>query len=305
MLAGTKLNRLLSAMVIALIAAGCGGDGDGAGDTGEAGDAAESPVDASTAGDVTGTVTFTGDAPDPQPVDMSNEPECAEKYDSPPMSQTVLLNDNGTLRNVFVYVREGLEDLNFPAPQDETLIDQDGCRYIPHVTGMQAGQTLTFRNSDGLLHNINATPSENRPFNFSQPVEMDTDRSLNTPEIMVPIRCDVHGWMSAYVGVVDHPYFAVSNEEGTVELNTLPPGDYVIEAWHERYGTATTNVTVASGETAEISFEFSEEMAGNPVPMRAPIDPHGSHAVSSADHDAHGDADVDAVRSGARASQPE
>ena len=154
--------------------------------------------------------------------------------------------------------------------------------YSPHVLGVQVGQDITLKNSDGLLHNINASPTENRPFNVSQPVNMETNRSFGAAEVMIPLRCDVHGWMTSYVGVVDHPYFAVSGADGSVSLDGLPPGEYVIEAWHEQLGTTSTNVTVATGETAQISFEFTEAMVGSPVPMGEPIDllhPDGHRVV--------------------------
>lgn len=261
-----------------------GGDADDA-DTGgpAAGDEApaESPVDASTAGDISGMVSFTGTVPEMTAVDMSDEPVCADKHASQPMTQEVVVSD-GMLANVFVYVREGLEGMTFPTPSEGARIDQDGCVYHPHVSGVMVGQDLIFENSDGIMHNINATPTENRPFNFSQPVEMETTRTLNTVEVMVPIRCDVHGWMNSYVGVVDHPYYAVSATDGSFDLSTLPPGDYVLEAWHERYGTQTANVTVVTGETAEVSFTFDGSQMGE-VPLGDPIDPHDHHGTPTAD----------------------
>lgn len=268
-----------------LIAAGllwaCGGDaGDAPAEGGsEAAQQVESPVDESTAGDVAGVVSFTGSVPEMAQINMSDEPTCAEKYDTPPTEETVIVAD-GRLQNVFVYVREGLEGLTFPTPSESVTIDQDGCRYIPHVTGVQVGQEVDFENSDGLLHNINATPEANRGFNVSQPVDMTTSRTFSTAEVMVPLRCDVHGWMSAYIGVLSHPYFAVTGEDGSFDLSTLPPGDYVIEAWHERYGTRTANVTVVTGETAEITFEFdAAETAW--VPLGEPLDPHDHRGTAT------------------------
>lgn len=272
---------LLSILVIA----GCGGGGDaGGGGAGGAADAApaESPVDAATAGNIAGMVTFSGAAPMMAEINMGSEESCAARYSTPPMEDSFVSADNGGLANVFVYVKEGLESLSFPTPTAAAVLDQDGCMYSPHVLGVQVGQDITLRNSDGLLHNINASPTENRPFNVSQPVNMETNRSFGVAEVMIPLRCDVHGWMTSYVGVVDHPYFAVSGADGTVSLDGLPPGEYVIEAWHEQLGTATTNVTVATGETAQISFEFTEAMAGSPVPMGEPIDllhPDGHRVV--------------------------
>ena len=250
-----ELRGVVAPTLMLLVMAGCGGgDGGGGGAGGAA--AVENPVDAATAGNIAGSVVFEGDAPSMDDIDMSSESVCAAKHASTPMVQEVVVNSNGTLANVFVYVKEGLESLQFPTPE-AVLLNQDGCVYLPHVLGVMAGQDITIRNSDGLLHNINASPDINRGFNSSQPVNMETTRSFGAAEVMVPLRCDVHGWMNAYVGVLDHPYHSVSNSSGAFNLSTLPPGDYVIEAWHERYGTQTQNVTVSTGETAEVTFTFS------------------------------------------------
>jgi plastocyanin len=183
---------------------------------------------------------------------------------------------------VFVYVKEGLGDRRFATPQDAQVIDQDGCVYHPHVTGVQTGQQVTFRNSDGLLHNINARPTANRAFNISQPQNMDSPpRTFNAARGHDPVRCDVHGWMESFVGVVAHPYFAVTGEDGSFRIENLPPGDYTIEAWHETYGTQTMQVSVAAQQTAETSFTYNAGMAaGAIVPLGTPIDPHGhAHAA--------------------------
>ena len=251
-----ELRGLVWPTLMLLVMAGCGGgDGGGGGDAG-GGAAMEDPVDAATAGNIAGSIVFEGDAPSMAVIDMSQESVCADKHSSTPMIQEVVVNSNGTLANVFVYVKEGLESLQFPTP-GPVVLDQNGCVYLPHVLGVMVGQDITIRNSDGLLHNINASPTVNRGFNSSQPVSMEITRSFGSAEIMVPLRCDVHGWMTAYVGVVDHPKHSVSNGSGAFSLSTLPPGDYVIEAWHERYGTQTQNVTVTTGETTEVTFTFS------------------------------------------------
>jgi hypothetical protein len=252
-----ELRGAVAPALMLLVMAGCGGgDGGGAGGDGGGGAAVENPVDASTAGNIAGSIVFEGTAPTMATINMASEATCAAKHASTPMVQEVVVNDNGTLANVFVYVKEGLESLQFPTP-GPALLNQDGCVYIPHVLGVMVGQDITIRNSDGLLHNINASPMEQRGFNTSQPTNMETTRSFGTVEVMVPLRCDVHGWMNAYVGVLDHPYHSVSNGSGAFSLSRLPPGDYVIEAWHERYGTQTQNVTVTTGQTAEVTFTFS------------------------------------------------
>ena len=276
----TELRRVMTPALVTLLAVGCGGGdggGSGSGDSGGGAAAMESPVDPATAGNVAGTVVFEGDAPAMDAIDMSDEQVCANKHASTPTAEEVVVND-GTLANVFVYVKEGLEGLQFPTP-GPALLDQDGCTYIPHVMGVMTGQDITIRNSDGLLHNINASPTEQRGFNTSQPMNMESTRSFRTAEVMVPVRCDVHGWMNAYIGVLDHPYHSVSGSDGSFDLSTLPPGDYVIEAWHERYGTQTQNVTVATGETAEVTFTFSASMAGAVVPLGEAVDLH-DHGVA-------------------------
>ena len=270
-----EMRGVVAPTLMLLVMAGCGGgDGGGASGGGGGGAAVENPVDAATAGNIAGSVVFEGTAPSMDAIDMSSESVCAAKHASTPMIEEVVVNGNGTLANVFVYVKEGLESLQFPTP-GAVLLDQNGCVYLPHVLGVMAGQDITIKNSDGLLHNINASPAEQRGFNTSQPVAMETTRAFGTAEVMVPLRCDVHGWMNAYIGVLDHPYHSVSNGSGAFSLSTLPPGDYVIEAWHERYGTQTQNVTVTTGQTAEVTFTFSPSMARNAVvPLGAAIDLH-------------------------------
>lgn len=266
-----------------LLAAGCGG-GEGGGDapgTSSAAETVSSPVDPATAGHISATVTLSGTPPAMAPIDMGGEEGCIEGHTTPPVDGSVVAAADGGLANVFVYVKEGLEALNFPAPSQAVVLDQDGCIYHPHVLGIQVGQDLTIRNSDGFLHNINASPSTNRPFNVSQPVVMDTRRTFSAPEVMIPVRCNVHGWMTAYIGVVSHPYHAVSGPDGSVSLDGLPPGDYVVEAWHERYGGTTQNVTVATGETATLAFTFDAGRTAAAVPLGEPLDlmhPHGHRA---------------------------
>jgi hypothetical protein len=131
------------------------------------------------------------------------------------------------------------------------------CRYTPHVFGVRVGQPLDITNSDPTLHNIHATPKNNAEFNQGQPIQgMKTTKTFTTPEVMVPFKCDVHGWMNAYVGVLDHPYFATTGTDGKFSLKSLPPGTYTIEAWHERLGAQTQSVTIGAKETKEVNFTF-------------------------------------------------
>jgi hypothetical protein len=273
-----RSNRITPFLLLsALFALACGDNGDQARGGQDAADHVQ--VDAGTAGQVVGTVSFEGAAPAPRSIDMRAEQACAEKHDGQPVDRPVVVDDDGRLKNVYVYVREGLPSGTWPAADREVELDQDGCLYIPRVLGLQTGQTLVIRNSDGLLHNVNARPTNQRGFNISQPTNMTTNRSFAQPEVMIPVRCDVHGWMAAYIGVQNHPYFAVTPENGEYRIDNLPPGEYVIEAWHEEYGTQTQTVTVAESGEARADFQYSAAMAGAVVPMGDPIDPHDHHAA--------------------------
>jgi plastocyanin len=272
MLEKLERGRLCAALLALVVSVGCGGEGGGAGGAAASGPQ-ESPVDPATAGSVAGTVTFTGTAPAPQPIDMREEPVCADKHATQPTRASVVVGPDGGLANVFVYVKSGpVTDMRFPVSSDRPVLDQDGCIYDPHVVGLQVGQTMVVRNSDAVLHNVNAQPRENRPFNRTQPqAGMEFTHAFTAAEVMIPIRCDVHGWMESYVGVTAHPYNAVTGNAGSFSLDNLPPGDYEVEAWHERYGTLTQNVTVPPSGRAEVTFEFNDRMAGRPVPMGEPL----------------------------------
>ena len=255
--------RNTALLVSMFVIAGCGGgDGGGGGASAGAADAApaESPVDAATAGNVAGMVTFSGTAPMMAEINMNSEAVCAAKHSTTPTEESFVGGENGGLANVFVYVKQGLESLTFPAPASAVVLNQDGCTYRPHVLGVQVGQDITIRNSDGLMHNINASPTENRPFNVSQPVNMETNRSFSTAEVMVPGRCDVHGWMQAFIRVVEEPYYAMSDEAGRFRIDGAPAGDYTLELWHERLGTRETTVRLVNDEISTVRIDYSPEI---------------------------------------------
>ena len=209
-------------------------------------------------GTISGKVKFAGTKPAMPKIDMTEEPKCKAKYQGVPTEETVVVNPNGTLANVFVYVKSGLPaSYTAPAPSGDVTLDQDGCRYHPHVLGILVGQKLAIKNSDGILHNIKAKGVKNRPFNISQPTNMVSERTFTAPEVMVPLECNVHGWMHAWLAVLPHPFFGVSGADGSFTLKGLPPGTYTIEAWHEKYGTQTASVTVAGSETKTADFSFA------------------------------------------------
>jgi plastocyanin len=213
-------------------------------------------VDPAIAATVTGKVTFAGTAPAPAPIKLSADPYC-EKANPGLTTENEVVGKDGAVGNVFVYVKDGLGDRTFPAPSAPVVLDQKGCHYTPHVLGIQVGQPLQIVNSDDTLHNIHGLPKANREFNQGQPIQgMKMTHTFSTKEVMIPFKCDVHAWMNAWIGVLDHPYYAVTSTDGTFSLKGLPPGTYTIEAWHERLGTQTQTVTVGEKETKDVAFTF-------------------------------------------------
>jgi plastocyanin len=221
-------------------------------------------VDESKAGSLAGRVVLEGTAPTNAPVKMSADPFCIGQNPNGATFENVIVT-NGGLENVFVYVKDGLGNYYFDAPTDPVKLDQQACRYRPHVLGVRSGQPLQIVNSDATMHNVHALPNANREFNFGQPIQNQAnERTFTAKEIMVPFKCDVHGWMQAFVGVMDNPYFAVTQDGGKFELKNLPAGTYTIEAWHEKLGTQTQKVTVAEKQAAEMTFTFKvPSAAGN------------------------------------------
>ncbi len=218
---------------------------------------AQNPVDPNTAGSISGTVKFAGTAPKAQKISMGADAYCKTQHATDVVSEEVVVNPNKTLKYVYVYVKSGLGTTKFPAPTEPVVFDQKGCLYTPHVAAVQVGQPLKIRNSDGVLHNVNVRPTKNQGFNMGQPVQgMESDKTFTTPEVMIPVKCDVHPWMHAWIGVQDHPYASVTSDDGSFSLKNLPPGEYEIEAWHEKYGTATQKVTVGAKESKTIEFTF-------------------------------------------------
>ena len=210
------------------------------------------------AGSVTGKVNFTGTAPQMEQVSMAADPVCAGLHSEPVYTETVVANANGTLKNVFVYVKEGLEGQSFPAPTEAVTFDQHGCWYKPHVFGIQVGQPLQIVNSDSTLHNVHSLAEKSKQFNLGMPIQgMKLKKTFENPEVMAKFKCDVHPWMNAYVGILTHPYYSVTGEEGSFEIKNLPAGEYTIEAWHEQYGTQTQKVTVSGEEPVQVEFTFS------------------------------------------------
>ncbi len=209
------------------------------------------------AGSVSGKVSFNGTPPAPSKLDTGADPTCAA-HSPQGVPNEELLVTNGGLQNVFIYVKEGLPaGQTYPAPAVKAVLDQKGCRYVPHVLGLRTGQELEVLNSDPTLHNVHGLPKASKEFNLGMPIQgMKLKRKFDKAEVMVKFKCDVHPWMSAYVGVLDHPFFSVSAADGAFEIKDLPAGTYTLEAWHEKLGTQTAQVTVGDGAAAE-DFTFA------------------------------------------------
>jgi hypothetical protein len=245
-------NFTVLALAALLAAAGCG---SGGGETGRSRVArGTKKVDPATAATIAGTVVFEGTPPRNAPINMASDPACG----STPVTSEAVLVDNGGLQNVFVYIKDDLgSQYAFDVPTEPVTLDQKGCHYTPHVLGLRADQPLQVINSDNTLHNVHAMPETNREFNQGQPVPgMKNTVTFTTPEVLIPFKCDVHSWMHAYIGVVDHPYFAVSGGGGKFELKGVPPGTYTIEAVHEKLGRQAQSVTLGDKDAKTVTFSF-------------------------------------------------
>jgi plastocyanin len=254
-----RLSFRYAPIAACLLTVACGGGTppDQASTTPQAAAADSRPMAEMGHSSVSGRVRFEGAVPPPRPVRMSSDPGCLPAGEGA-TSEALLVGADGGLQNVFVYVKSGLGDARFPVPSTPVLLDQDGCRYTPHVFGVQVGQPVSISNSDRTLHNVHTVPRANAGFNFGQPTGVPAvTRVFNEPEIMVPFKCDVHPWMSAYLGVVPHPFFAVSTADGGFEIAGLPAGTYTLEAWHEELGVQTMEVTVDGTSAAEAAFTFT------------------------------------------------
>lgn len=216
-------------------------------------------VDPVTAATITGRVLVDGALPADQVVRIDGDPKCVELNGARERALGAIVpGDDGTLQNVFVYIKDSLTGRRFPAPSTPVLFDQEKCVYAPRVVGVQVDQPLAIRNSDALMHNIRTGGEINQPLYFSQPVAgVTTERRFATREVMVPFTCDVHAWMRGYVGVLEHPFFAVTGRAGTFTIAGVPPGTYTLEAWHETLGTQSAPVTVGAKDTREVRFTFT------------------------------------------------
>lgn len=219
---------------------------------------------------IMGKVSFKGTPPPPQKIKVEADPTCAALHQGEVTQEDVLVNSNGTLRNVFVYIQKGLEGKKFETPKNPVVLDQKGCLYTPHVFGLVVNQPLEILNSDPTLHNVHALPKKNKEFNLGMPIQgMKLAKSFSAPEVMIKFKCEVHPWMAGYAGVLEHPFFGVTDEAGSFELKDVPAGEYTVAAWHERYGEMTQKISVGENQSKTIEFTYeasAQTQAAAPAP---------------------------------------
>lgn len=215
-------------------------------------------ANASANGTIEGTVTFDGQAPQAKVVHMDADPVCYAINKGNTKSRSILVGEHNALSDVFIYVKSGLAKASYLPPSQEAVINQGGCNYSPHVVAVMAGQKVKFLNPDGTLHNVHAMCHVNPEFNASMPdFRKEMEVEFDKPEMMFPIRCDVHPWMQAWMAVMSHPFFAVTGPDGKFEIKNIPAGTYEIGAWHEKLEDKTAAVTVKDSSAQKLDFTFS------------------------------------------------
>jgi plastocyanin len=189
---------------------------------------------------------------------MESDASCEKAHAGHPLyDESIVVAKNGGLANAFVYIQKGMEDRHFEPAQGSVLLDQTGCTYEPRVLGLRAGQMLDVKNSDAVSHNVHFKPTNNYDWNQQQsPGAPDLEHKFPRADVMIPVKCNVHSWMHAYIGVVDHPYFAVTAQDGSFELKNVPPGDYTLAVWQEKLGEQKQEVHLAPSGTAAVHFTY-------------------------------------------------
>ncbi len=214
---------------------------------------------AAQAATISGKALYEGKVPNLRPIKMDADPICLTKHTNPVQPDFLVLGEGNTLGNVFVRVVSGVPKKDYPAPAEPAVLDQKGCMYTPHVMGVMVNQPVDILNPDGTLHNVHAMAKVNQEFNIAMPkFRKKITRTFDKPEVMIKMKCDVHPWMGAYLAVMEHPYFDVSGTSGMFSIENLPAGDYEVEAWHEKLGTQKVAVTLAEGDTKELTFTFTK-----------------------------------------------
>jgi len=241
----------------ALLAAGCNQEAKKA-ETKSAPPVEYFHPDPATAANVTGKITYRGARPSRKIISMDADAKCEQANGNKPVyNEPILTGKADGLANAFVYVQSGLEGKKFEPPKETVLLDQKGCMFVPRIIGIQAAQPLDVKNSDNVAHNIRPMPKNNRQWSDEQPPGApDAVHKFARTEVMIPVKCNVHEWMHAWIGVVENPYYAVTGPDGSFELKGLPPGEYTVAVWHETLGQQTKQVHVAASQPVAIDFTY-------------------------------------------------
>lgn len=260
---GAKIVALLGALALPALWIGCGGQGGS--------DSAQSPtpmpttinpggkpVDAATAGSISGMVMLDGTPPVPKKIVMTAVPPCNKQHiDNPAMAEDVVPGDGGTLQNVVVYLKGDFGAYSFDVPQTPAALDQGGCQFHPHVLALMVGQPLDVTSTDPTSHNVNAMAKNNPAWNHTvSPHSPPYRQAFGHAEVAIPVKCNIHPWMKAYVAVLDTPYFAVTGKDGSFTLKNVPPGTYTLSAWHEAYGAQEESITIGPHENKTVMLSF-------------------------------------------------
>ncbi|MBL8178967.1 MAG: hypothetical protein JNK48_30110 [Bryobacterales bacterium] len=217
-------------------------------------------VDPTTAGAVSGKAAFLGKLPARAKIDLDEDEQCVKLNPRGLQDSSILVNKDRTLANVFIYVKTGLEGKTFPKPETPVILQQKNCQFSPRVFATRTGQTFQVANADPVTHNVHPIARMNREWNQSQgPGDPPIQRKFVRPEIMIRIKCNVHSWMRAWAAVIDHPYFAVTGAGGSFAIPNLPPGEYTLEAWHEKLGTKEQKIRIEPSGKIEAVFQFQGE----------------------------------------------
>jgi plastocyanin len=208
---------------------------------------------------VKGKIVYEGEKPKLPEIKMDADPVCLTHHEGAVYSQAISLNDKNEIQYVFVHIAEGVPEQKYPVPAEPFVVSQKGCLYDPPMFGVLAGQEVKFLNPDGTLHNVHAQPKKNPEFNIAMPkFRKEVSRVFEIPELMIPIKCDVHPWMLSHLNVMEHPFFSTSNQSGDFEITDLPPGNYVLEALQQRLPPQKVEITVTSDdEIKEVNFTFT------------------------------------------------
>jgi hypothetical protein len=225
-----------------------------------AGTARQSNPSVSQTGEISGKVYFRGKAPELRPIVMDKDSVCASEQSGTVLPEDGRVNTDGTLPNAFVYIARGTGNLSAPVPAKPVMLTQKGCLYEPHVLGILVGQPLQVVTLDPTTHNIHVMPKESRSWDVTQqPGSPPITSKFSHAEIMIPVRCNVHPWMEAYIGVVSNPYYAVTGGDGSFQIRGVPAGDYTLDVWVATFGTQERQATVRPGEKAIVDFTFGSQ----------------------------------------------